>query len=417
MADDLGGDGIIPVLHPAARIGALDHLGQGIEPLQHLLGCDAIVHKAGHLGHTNALQRLHPLQRIFHRAKQPRLLKIPLEGKIKDRLRLLRRQLPRVDLHRVGHPRWALKGRKGPSILLHQIGRRAKIGLHRPLGGAAHLFAVAPHECVQHQGHGELGRIMPRLAQGLVIDGNLARHLVDRLAKQVGQHIRPNLPRLAPCGGVSSGRHPDRQLFRHRARLADHTERARSGGKLHRLTTPKPPDLIGRGKHRVAVGGRRVFRAQDEIIRMPATCHRNPRPPIGQVVDHRPFLGNPHRMMQRHHTRPRPHREVLRHRRHGGPGHRWVRIRPAKGVKMPLGRPDGAEAVTVGKARAFQQKLIFLRPLPIIIAPVIERELHLLRAGNPPRRHQSPVFIGRDHHLEPARQGPEQLQHRNVEGQ
>ena len=417
MADDLRGDGIIPLLHPAARIGALHHLGQGIQPLQHLFRRNAVIHQTGHLGHTDALQLLHPLQRILNRAKEARLLKIPLKRKVEDRLGLLCRELPRVDLHRVGHPRRALERREGPSILLYQIGRRPEIGLHRPLGGAAHLLAVAPHECVQHQGHGELGRIMPCLAQGVVVKCDLARHLINRLAQQVSQHIRPDLPRLAPSCGVSGGRHPDWQFGRHRTRLADHTEGARGRGKLHLLAAPQPLDLLRRGKHRITVGGRRVFRAQHEIIGMPATCHRNPRPPIGQVVDHRPFLGNPHRMMQRHHTRPRPHRQILRHRRHSGPGHRRVRIGPAKGVEMPLRRPDGAEPVGIGKARTFQQKLILLRPLPVVIAPVIERKLHLLRAGNPARRHQGAVFIRRDHHREPARQGPEQLQHRNVERQ
>jgi hypothetical protein len=40
--------------------------------------------------------------------------------------------------------------------------------------------------------------------------------------------------------------------------------------------------------------------------------------------------------------------------------------------------------VGIGKTRAFQQKFVFLRPDTVVIAPVIDRKIHLAGRSDPP---------------------------------
>ena len=63
----------------------------------------------------------------------------------------------------------------------------------------------------------------------------------------------------------------------------------------------------------------------------------------------------------------------------------------------------------IGKLGTLQEKFVFLGALPVIITPVVNGEVHLLRVDDTPGRNQRAVFIGRDHHLEAAGQSPEKL--------
>ena len=258
---------------------------------------------------------------------------------------------------------------------------------------------------------------MPRTAQRRMIDADLFSDLLNALTQKVGQDMGANLARLAPGGRVARRGDPDLELRRNRARLCHHTEAAGPGREIDLLAPPQTADLINPGEHGGAVVGRGILGAQHEIIGLPAACHRKARAPVGQVVDHRPIFGHARRVMQRQHDRPGPHPNAFRHRRDGRPGHAGVRIGAAKGVEVAFRRPDRAEPVTVGEFGTFQQQFVFLRPRPVIIAPVVKRELHPLGRGDAPVRHQRPVFVAGQHQLEAAGQCPEQLQHRNVEGE
>ena len=73
--------------------------------------------------------------------------------------------------------------------MLDQAGRAAQVVLHRAAGRFARLLAVGRQIGVQHQRDGEVGRVVAGLAQGLVVDLDLAADLFDGLAQQVGQHV------------------------------------------------------------------------------------------------------------------------------------------------------------------------------------------------------------------------------------
>ena len=134
--------------------------------------------------------------------------------------------------------------------------------------------------------------------QRRMINVDLGPNLGHRLPQKVGQNIGPDCPGLSPCFGVSCCCHPDWQGLGHRARLGQNREhRPFASGEIDRLSGPERPQILDRLKHRGFVGGGGVVGAQDEIIGLPARRDGQADLAIGQIVDHRPFLGNPCGMM------------------------------------------------------------------------------------------------------------------------
>jgi hypothetical protein len=189
MADDLGGDGEIVLGRASPLVGAAQHLGQRVEAFHDLFGRDAVVDQAGDLVHADALELLHAVQAVLDRAEQAGVLEVALEREVQDAFEFLGVEAADVDLGGVADALGLLERGEGPGVLLDQAGRAAQVVLHRAARGFARLLAVARHIGVQHQRDRELRRVVAGLAQRLVVEANLAGHLVDRLAQQVGQHV------------------------------------------------------------------------------------------------------------------------------------------------------------------------------------------------------------------------------------
>ena len=217
-----------------------------------------------------------------------------------------------------------------------------------------------------------------------MVNLDLVCDLVHRLTQKVRQHVRANLSGLFPCLRIARCCHPNRQHLGHRAWLCDHSKgRAIFGRKFNCIAPPQRAQLFNRGIHRRLVFRRRVFGAQHKIVRLPTAGNCQTDAAIGQVVDDRPFLSNTGGMVQGGHARPRPHIQILRHRRHRSPGHRRVRVRTTKGMEMSFWCPDGVKAVGIRKFRTLQQQFIFLRANPIIIAPIEQVKVNLaVRCAN-----------------------------------
>ena len=414
---DLGRDAVIGDLG-RDRVHAVVQHRQMPQAVQHHRRGDAIVDQAGDLGHADLAQGCDPRLGIVHSPEQAAVIEIAQEGEIEDALHLVRVQVRQVQRHRVGDARGLLEGREGPGILLDQRGGGAKVFLHRLARGLHRGLARVGQITVQHQRDGEIRRIVTRLTQGCVIFRDAGGDVVHALAQKMGQHVRAKPPGLAPGLGVARGGQPDGQFRRYRSGLGHDGKGGAVGArKLDRLAAPQPADLVDGLQHRRFIRGRRVLRAQHEIVRLPAGGHGDAAAPIGQVVDDRPFLGDAGRVVEGADARPCADRDVLRDRRHRRPGDRGVRIGAAEGVEVPLGRPDGDEAVAVGEFRALQQQFVFLGARPVVIAPVVQRHLHALAAAGGRLRRGTPQKIACDDDLPATGQRPEDLQHGNVEGQ
>ena len=213
---------------------------------------------------------------------------------------------------------------------------------------------------------------------------DLVGHLVDATGRAGGSaHWRPISPGLAPGFGVAGGGDPDRQFLRDRARLGH----ARAKGapslrrEIHRLAAPQPaqPGRSRRTSPARLSGGVFSGRSTKSSGCQPEAMASPARPLVRLSI-------TAHSSAMRagwcsgSDAGPGAHADVLRDRRHRGAGDRGVRIGAAEGMEVAFRRPDRAEAVAVGELRAFQQQLVLLRPGAVVVAPVVEAEIHLARA-------------------------------------
>ena len=263
---------------------------------------------------------------------------------------------------------------------------------------------------------------MPGFRKGGAVELHLARDFVDRLAKQVGQHVGPRLSGLTPGVRVACGGDPGRNFAGDRARLGLHGEGgAVLAGELHRFAAPQAADLVQRVEKRLAVGGGRVLGSQDKVVGLPAGGEGHAGAAVGQVVDDRPFLGDAGRMVERRDDAARADADRLRDGGGGGPGDRGVGVGAAEGMEVAFRRPDGDEPVLIGKLGAFQEEFVFRRAGQVIVPPVVDRELHLpggdAAADDGPGRGLHPGRIVGKHDGEAVGQRPEQLQHRDIEAE
>src|SRR6185295_17071660 len=127
-------------------------------------------------------------------------------------------------------------------------------------------------------------------------------------------------------------------------------------GRLVRAALPEPPDRLD------AVEGdllpvRVALRGEDEVVGVPADGEGDVDPAVGEVVHHRPFLGDADRMVKRHHDAAGAQPEVLRGfgEEHGQ--ERRIREDAAELVEVALGDPDPFEAVLVRELRALPEEV------------------------------------------------------------
>ena len=105
---------------------------------------------------------------------------------------------------------------------------------------------------------------------------------------------------------------------------------------------------------------------------------------------------------------------VLGHGRDRGARHRRIRERTTEGAEVALGCVHGAETVGIGELRGLEHQLVFARTGSGIATP--ERHAHI--DWPPPARRgvaAGALDVAEDHDLEATGQGPEQLEHRDVE--
>ena len=303
--------------------------------------------------------------------------------------------------------------------MLDQPRCRTQVVLHRFAGDFTHGFAVVAHESMQHQSDFEVVRIETGAAQCSVVKFNFFSNFPDTLPQKVGQNIRADPACFFPGLRVARSCDPDRKLFGDRARLCLNRELGTVlAREFHRFATPEFAQVFDLLKHRRLVGRRCVFRAQHKIVRLPAAGNGKPCTTVGQVVDNGPFLGDAGGVVKRAYAAARAHTDILGEPGNGGTGYRRVRVRAAKSVEVAFWRPDRTQSVVVGKTRAFKQRPVFVLPDAIVIPPVIKAEFHAFVAGaDRAIRNLGRAFITGNDQLEPARQGVEQLEHRNIKRQ
>ena len=119
-------------------------------------------------------------------------------------------------------------------------------------------------------------------------------------------------------------------------------------------------------------------------------------------------------VVQRKHDAARAEADRLVIDGQGGAGDGRIGVQPAERVEVPLGRPHRREAVLVGEPGAFEQERGTCRRRSASSALGEVEQAEVDRAA----RATAPLVVpvsSVEHDLEAARQGPEQLEHRDVE--
>ena len=245
--------------------------------------------------------------------------------------------------------------------------------------------------------------------------------LGDRLAEQVREHVEAARTRIAPGLRIAGGGDPDRQLGLHRPRQCLHRDvLAERPRERDLLAAPQLPHVLELREHdllRVGV----VLGPQHEVVRVPTRRGRDPDASVREVVDDRPFLGDPDRVVQRHHATARANLDVLRHRRDRGAGDRRIRIRAAERVEVTLGCPHRAKPFSSKNFAPSISSRYFAGPgassLPHMNRPSPRPWVTAAPSALTAHRRRFDSRLVVDDDLEAARQRPEQLEHRDVERQ
>ena len=370
----------------------------------------AEIDQTGHFVHAGAAQRLHEHGRSLDGSEQAGTVEVAFERKLEQLRRLVGIEL----LHRGGADlcgRATTIGAPGIRIAPHQAGRTLQIADHRLTNQGLHRLGALAQEGVHHHRHTTRRGVVTRRRSRLAVGGDLRRQVVDALSEHVCQHVRTDLSGTHEGLRAAGRGDPDRQHFLHRSReglQADGIAFRIQRGEL--IATPERAHLLDLLEHqRLAIGV--LVRRQDEVVRLPARRNSDARTPAGEPVDQRPLFGDAERGMQGQHDTPGTQMHAGGDGRECRAHHGRVRIGRPEVVEMPLGRPDRFEAVSIGESGRLQDE-----PVRIGIGAV-----HA--AGKMEETERGPVRpIGIadrarpvHHHLEAARQGPQQLEHRDVE--
>ncbi len=390
-------------LEPGA--GQILELGERGETLEDGFLADAKVDQAGDLVDPDAAQPLDHVEAAARVAEQGAGLEIAVESDGEEVLAI-----------GVAHRRVERQA-EAPRQVGEQAERRAEVFGERPADRRPHRFPVGADEGVEHEGDPpRLGVVAvggARLTVGLHPRGDL----LDGLAEQVGEDVRPQAPGARERLVTTGGGDPDGDLRLQRPRQDAHLDLPpAAAADRHGLAPPEPPHGLDAAVHDLLAVGV-VLGAEGEVVGVPAGGEGDADAPVRQVVDDRPLLGDAQRVVQGQNHAPGADVDVLGQRRQGRAGDRRIGIEAAEGMEVALGRPHRGKAVGVGELCPFEQEPILagsrLRP---VAREVEEAEGHrpgALRArGGGPGDDRA---LAEEDDLGAAAERPEELEHRDVE--
>ena len=334
----------------------------------HDFGGNAEIDQAGDLVDADVLQPLGHGQAALRSAEETARLVVAREGMLEQRLDVRVGELLEEPVD--AFPAGAAERREARGVLLEKIRGAAQVVLERTMHLGADECLVLGHERVEHQCHAALAGVS-RLLECPAIDRELLGKLLDALPEQVGEHVRTHLSSLAEGLRVPGSSHPKRKLGLHRPRQSPDLDLSLGTAEGAALTSPEGAHGLDSGAEDLVaflIGVRR----EGEVARLPAGGEGDADPSVGKIVDQRPLLGDADRAVQRQHTTPRADLHRLGDGGDGGAGERGIRIETAEGMKVPLGRPEGLEAIAIREPGSLEQKAVLVAPFLAFVAGEIE---------------------------------------------
>src|SRR5439155_4469953 len=281
--------------------------------------------------------------------------------------------------------------------------------------GFTNPVEITADKRVEHQRDTAVAR-MAALLPGIPVHRKFRCKVVDVLTDQMSKEIRTHLASESTRFGAPSGCEPDWQLRLDwswqnpdRYVFSVHT------GTMHRFTAPEPLDRVDVAEHHALPIGV-ILGRQNKVVDLPSRRERHAHTPPRQILHHRPFLGDPDRILKRKDDTSSAYLNPFGDRGHCCARHRRIRKESTEGMEVPLRGPDCLEAVPIRELRSFEEQAIALLRILSLVAREIEKtEPHsLLLHGTASGAPISAGIVSEDDDCESATQGPEELQHGNI---
>ena len=373
------------------------------------------IDEARDLVDSDRLEPVHESEATGGRSKQSARLVVARERVLEERFHVRFGELLEqpVDALAARVP----EGGEAGGMLLQETRRAAQIILERAVDLGADEFFVVRDERVEHEGHSPSTR-MARLGPRLAVDVEFPGKIFDALPQQVGEHVGAHLPGLAEGLGIAGGRHPAGELRLDRPGQRLHLDLALGPAKFATFAAPERAhrlDLTAEDLLPLLVSVGR----DGEVVRLPPGGKGDADPSVREVVDERPFLRDADWAVQRRDATSCADLDSFGNGRDCRARHRRIWIESAERMEVPFRRPNRLETVPVGEPGAFEQKTVLVAPfLGFVAREVEEAESNggvCVREGRSAGALPRFVVALVQHDLETARQGPEDLQHRDVE--
>src|SRR6266536_3137241 len=159
---------------------------------------------------------------------------------------------------------------------------------------------VVSHEGVQHHGDPPGPDIVTMPSARVAIHADLLPQLLDRVVEQVGEQVRANGAGALEGLRIPGSRDPDWQIVLKRRRVCPDLDGvAVPTGEHDRLSSPQPAYEVDTPVHLLMAIGVPLWE-EYEVGWVPPRGKRQSNPPSRQMIDDRPLLDNPRRMVQRH---------------------------------------------------------------------------------------------------------------------
>ncbi len=333
------GGGGPPVVVPAQGVQAGQALAQVVRR-------DTEVHEGHDLVGPGRGHRVDHRADAVRRADQGALVAVTAVGAAEQRLKVVLAQGGQVDVVPEAAGDAAEQGQRRPHV--------AGQGL---VGLGARGVVVLGEEGVQQDGHPAGVRVQAVPGPGAPVAGDVLPELFDALGHQVGDDAEVVAGGQFVRGGVSDDRGVQGWGVLHRAREEPQVGLAVAGGAAQGGTAPELPYLFQLFVHQLLVPAETVGE-EGEVLGVPAACDADADASAGEVVHHRPLLGDPDRVVERQDDGAGVEADALGLPGQCGGQDRRVGEEAAEGVEVALGHPERVEPVPVGEPGRLDEQFV-----------------------------------------------------------
>lgn len=281
--------------------------------------------------------RVHHRPDAVRRADQGALVAVAAVGPAEHRVQVVLAEFGQVD------------------AVAEAVGDAAEDGQRRAHVPGQRLVRLRPRGVVvvrevgvQQDRHASGVRVQAVPGPGAAVTGDVLAELLHALRHQVGDDAEVVAGGELVRGGVADHRRVQGRGVLHGSWEQPHLGLAVPAGPAQGVAAPEPAYLCELFVHQLLVPAE-TFGEEDEVLGAPAGGDADADASAGEVVDHRPLLGDPDGVVQGQDDGARVEPDAFGLAGQRGGEHRRVGEQAAEGVEVAFGHPQRVEPVAVGE--------------------------------------------------------------------